>query len=220
MTEHPNTHPLESVTKLDWWKTAIANLGDLHLMYGANARTQAAAFGETYYDRIPAMVVDVVTSRQRSYDNRVLPLVQRFEQTPGADSLTALAYHGSNLPGLRTGEDQTIRMVADGLLRCGNHTSDRHALDSWCAQTVGLELAHNLDPYVGAVHGIGPALFAYLRMRAGADTIKVDVRVKNALRELGFQLPQNDTSVYLLAQLAARQTSQRLIELDQLLWFK
>lgn len=165
------------------------------------------------------MVVDVVTSRQRSYDNRVIPLVKEFERTPGADSLTALAKHGSNVTGLMTGEDDTIRQVAGGILECGNTTVDRTALDTWCQRTEGLELAHNLDPYVGAVHGIGPALFAYLRMRAGADTIKVDVRVKKALQQLGFELPATDTSIYLLAQLAAKHTNQRLIELDQLLWF-
>ena len=49
-----------------------------------------------------------------------------------------------------------------------------------------LKHAHGLDPIVGSVRGIGPALFAYMRMRCGADALKPDLRVRNALRSVGY----------------------------------
>ena len=53
----------------------------------------------------------------------------------------------------------------------------------WAHGVAGLEHAPGLDPVVGSVNGIGPALFAYLRMRSGADALKPDLRVARALRK-------------------------------------
>lgn len=206
-----------------WWAPAIERLQVLHRDHEDQARCDATELVNRYRNDIPTMVVDVVTSRQRRYASRVLPLLAQFKLSSGAsaESLEALSQHGSKLTGLRTGEDDTIRAVAAGLIQAGirfNAESDRHALDHWCKKTAGLEIAHNLDPYVGAVKGIGMALFCYLRLLAGANTIKVDVRVKSALRGLGFQLPESDTATYLLAAHIAAETAIDLPVLDQLLW--
>jgi len=220
----PSGPPLSVLMEQPWWAPAIAELARLNNFRGQEAAENASQFGDTYRDRVPAMVVDVVTSRQRRYSTRVVRLVERFTEEGGhaVVSLEALARHGSRLSGLRQGEDQTIRDVATGLLAAGRAVSapsDRVALNYWCDITEGLEIAHDLDPYVGSVKGIGMALFSYLRMRAGADSIKVDVRVKRALKSLGFRLPNSDTAVFLVARLAAQELGVSLIALDQLLWF-
>lgn len=221
---YPSDGPLSALTQQPWWAAAIGELARLNDSRGQQATANANLFIEAYKDRVPSMVVDVVTSRQRRYDSRVLQLVKRFDEEGGRATtcLESLAEDGSGLSGLRGGEDQTIRDVATGLLAAGRvagAASDRAALDAWCHMTQGLEIAHNLDPYVGSVKGIGMALFSYLRMRAGADSIKVDIRVKRSLRSLGFELPGNDTATFLLAELAARELGVSLLALDQLLWF-
>lgn len=71
---------------------------------------------------------------------------------------------------------------------------------------------------VGCVKGIGLALFAYMRMRSGADAIKPDIRVKKALRHLGFAVPDDDHAVLILAKAAAEEIRVSRLVLDQLLW--
>jgi hypothetical protein len=88
----------------------------------------------------------------------------------------------------------------------------------WADSVRGLEHAHRLDPVVGAVPGIGPALFAYLRMRCGADALKPDLRVAKALRRLGFTVPGDSHSIMVLARAAAAEINFSLLSLDQLLW--
>ena len=66
--------------------------------------------------------------------------------------------------------------------------------------------------------GIGPALFAYMRMRCGADALKPDLRVAAALRELGFGVPGDEHSILVIARAAAAELDVSLLVLDQLLW--
>jgi hypothetical protein len=85
---------------------------------------------------------------------------------------------------------------------------------------VSAQLAHatQLDPYVGAVGGIGHALFAYLRMRCGADALKPDLRVHRALVDLGFLLPRDEPALLVVnGAVAAKLRTSRLVS-DQLLW--
>jgi hypothetical protein len=67
----------------------------------------------------------------------------------------------------------------------------------WAQGVAGLEHAPGLDPVVGSVTGIGPALFAYLRMRSGANALKPDLRVARALRKLGFYVPVGEHAILL-----------------------
>jgi hypothetical protein len=71
----------------------------------------------------------------------------------------------------------------------------------------------------GSVTGIGPALFAYLRMRSGADALKPDLRVVRALRTLGFHVPVGEHAILVVARAAADETAISLLVLDQLLWW-
>src|SRR4051794_37304170 len=164
------------------WHDAVEKLATLRDEHGEQARTRLAELHDRYVNRRPAMIVDAVMSVQQDYEKVVLPLVERFEQTPAAGSFEALAkFEGvdktmfNNSPG-RT---QTIGAVASSLLRFGRERDldDENAARRWAEVTDGLEFAHEADPYVGNVKGIGPALMAYLRLLAGADTIKIDGRV-------------------------------------------
>jgi hypothetical protein len=116
----------------------------------------------------PRLVFDVVASRQRQYVPRVVPMVERFSATPAAASLGDLARLG--VPdgfGLRAGEAVTMQNAARGLLAfCDRHGHDEESgVRRWATHVAPFEHAHDLDPSVGSVDGIGPALFAYMRMR-------------------------------------------------------
>jgi hypothetical protein len=91
--------------------------------------------------------------------------------------------------GLRLGEGNTITAVASNLAAFADElgVSEDQACKQWADGVAGLEHAPGLDPVVGVVPGIGPALFAYLRMRSGSDALKPDLRVARGLRQLGFR---------------------------------
>jgi hypothetical protein len=167
-------------------------------------------------------VFDVVLSRRRKYLTVVRPLVERFAASPAAESLSALATapldDGYPFAGR---EADTIRIVAAGLVAYGQQRGldDEEAVRAWGMETGAVEFAHELDPYVGSVTGIGPALFAYMRMRAGADAIKIDSRVRGQLESRGFRLGASDASVLVLATACARSLGCTKLELDQLLWW-
>lgn len=65
--------------------------------------------------------------------------------------------------------------------------------------------------------GIGPALFAYLRMRCGADALKPDLRVHAALRGLGFEVENEVHTMLVVAHAVAVELEISRLTLDQLL---
>jgi hypothetical protein len=204
------------------WDDALGSLQGLYQSHGDGANTRAAEYASLYREHRAAMVFDAVASRQRRYVPRVLPLVAAFQQTPAAASLSSLAKLGPSNVSLVTGEGETMRDVAAGLLRFGadsGHGTDDAAVEAWATSVAPLEFAPALDPYVGAVKGIGIALFCYLRMRAGADALKPDVRVRKALGRLGFDIPDGEAALLVTASALAEELAVSRLVLDQLLWW-
>jgi hypothetical protein len=76
-----------------------------------------------------------------------------------------------------------------------------------------------LEPYVGSLSGIGPALLAYLRMLSGADALKQDSRVLKGLNHLGFEVPNDDHAILIVATAAAADLGVSRLVLDQLPWW-
>ena len=168
------------------------------------------------------MVFDVVSSRRRNYERRVKEMVRRWNDSVPEPTLHALVTTPPVAAdfGLKTEEPTTMHTVARNLLDFAHETglSEDEACRLWAQKVDQLQHAHTLDPVVGAVHGIGPALFAYMRMRCGANALKPDVRVTRALRGLGFRTPGDAHSVLTIAQGAAAEIGFDLLSLDQLLW--
>jgi hypothetical protein len=203
------------------WQAVVGKLKTLAEHRGANAHA-AEQYAAVYAGRRGSMVVDVVSSRQRRYDSRVLPLVHRWEAKHPVGTLEALADDPPDAAtyGLLHSEPTTMRTVARNLLDLASslNVDEDGVCIRWAAGVQGLEHAHTLDPVVGAVLGIGPALFAYMRMRCGADALKADLRVAMGLRELGFTFPGDVHSIMVLARAAATEIDFDLLALDQLLW--
>lgn len=211
-----------SVEDLPWWNRGISGLSDLYERHGPEARQRAVEHAERYAGRRAEMVFDVVASRQRRYTQRVVPMVEKFAVTPAATDLRSLAEAGPGEGhGLREGEGQTMQAVAAGLLRyLALHDVDEDAgLRLWATEAAPFEHAPKLEPFVGSVKGMGPALLAYLRMRCGADAIKPDLRVRASLNRLGFEVPRDEHSILVVARHASHTLGLPLLVLDQLLWW-
>lgn len=179
------------------------------------------AYSAVYSARRAAMVFDVVASRQRDYLRKVRALVADFERRPAAADLAALASNGPGLGlSLMPQEAITVKLVAAGLHQyCEERElDDDHGVAHWAASTEPLRFAPRLDSYVGSVSGIGVALFAYLRMRSGADAIKPDLRVRRSLNRMGFNVPPGENALLLLAEGAAEELGVARLALDQVLW--
>lgn len=213
---------LTVLRKREGWPEAVAKLKDLAEQKGDDARGSAKDYANVYEGRRGAMVFDVIASRQRKYKSRVLPLVSQWEANVSASTLSAMASTPPKAEdfGLMSGEPTTMRTVAANLLEIAEDSglSDNDACRLWADGVDGLQHAHNLDPVVGSVSGIGPALFAYMRMRCGASALKPDVRVTKTLRGLGFTTPGDPHSIITIAQAAAAEIGLDLLSLDQLLW--
>lgn len=204
------------------WRAAVEALRAALATGGDRARRAAAGYSEVYAGRRGGMVFDVVASRQRNYKGRVLPLVERWSDAVGEPSLAQMASQPPRAAdfGLLRTEPDTMRTVAANLMTFSSdlRLSEDEGCRTWAEGVQGLEHAHDLDPVVGGVPGIGPALFAYMRMRSGGNTLKPDVRVAKALRRLGFRLPGDVHSILVTARAAATEIDVDMLTLDQLLW--
>lgn len=204
------------------WSEAVERLRDLAVSRGDGLQRAAEAYGEVYHGRRGAMVFDVVVSRQRKYQSVVLPRVEKWAAAVGEPSLAKLAQGEVEAKqfGLQRTEPVTLKTVATNLLAfCrAEGLSEDEGCRAWADGVQGLEHAPKLDPIVGGVSGIGPALFTYMRMRCGADALKPDLRVAGSLRELGFDVPGDEHSVLVVARAAAAELDVSLLVLDQLLW--
>ena len=192
----------------------------------AVATQLAATYARRYNNRRGAMVVDVVASAARNYDRVEQTIVPGFERLAHSKpTLEALAKSDPaqlKTLGLRANEPNTMIEVAKGLMRFGserNITGDDAICLAWAEYAEEWRRTPKLDPYVG-VKGIGIALYAYLRMRSGADAIKPDVWVARLLMEYGATIrdPKDALEVMQCAEQVALAAGISRLTLDQMLW--
>ena len=214
-------HPaLAGLRRHPRWEPGIALLHGLWQAHGKAARVAAADYAGRYDGRRGLMVVDVVMSANRSYA-RVGREVQKYAGT-GVATLREVVDSppARSLLGMKHSEPATVLRVAEALLALAGPDGDEdEGCRRWAEETAGMEHAFRADPHVGAVSGIGLALFCYLRMRSGADGIKPDGRVRQALTALGLPATRDPHAILAVAQCAATEIGVADLELDQLLWF-
>ena len=200
----------------------MARLRRLYAQGGAAAQKEAAQYGQKYAGQRGAMVVDVVASRRRNYLSKVRHIVNAWREEAREPTLAWLAANppdGARL-GLMASEPETMRQVAENLVAFASsrRLDEDTGCRTWAEEVDGLEHAHRLDPVVGGVSGIGPALFADMRMRCGAKALKPDARVGRELCRLGFEVPAGEHAILVVAKAAAELAVDMLV-LDQLLWW-
>jgi len=192
----------------------------------ALAKQLAATYASRYNNRRGAMVADVVASAARNYDRVEQIIVPGFERLAhDKPTLNALAQADPaqlKALGLRANEPNTMIEVAKGLIRFGsaqNITGDDAICRAWGEYAEQWRRTPKLDPYVG-VKGIGIALYAYLRMRSGADAIKPDVWIARLLQQYGAAIrdPKDALEVMECAEQVALAAKISRLTLDQMLW--
>jgi hypothetical protein len=177
----------------------------------------------TYAGKRGAMVVDVITSRQRQYSTRVVKIVRDWADSVPEATLKELAANplDKKLFGLREGESESITNVAKGLLKFGvDFGIDDEDLicEIWATAVEEFRFAPKLDPYVGHVDGMGIALFAYLRKLSGEEAIKPDLRVRQRLQSIGFDVPEGRQALMLLCEILADELGIPRSSFDSYLW--
>jgi hypothetical protein len=197
------------------WNYAVEQVKRV-LVSDKDVKKKAQDYGLIYKNRRGLMVVDVVASRQRKYLEYVVPkLLPQYEAKAADLSLLSLAKKAPIWMPLRTGEAKVMQSVAKVLLDFGNRGRIKDENDI-CLAWAEDSSAHSdiLD-----IKGIGPALLQYLRMRSGADSVKIDVRVMEELKNLRLPVDwfTSDGLLQICTELA-REASCSLVELDQVLW--
>jgi hypothetical protein len=179
-------------------------------------KKKAQEYGLIYKNRRGLMVVDVVASKRRKYLEYVVPkLLPQYEAKAVDLSLLSLSKKAPTWMPLLTGEAKVMQSVAKVFLEYGNRSGikDENAI---CLAWAEDPSAHSdiLD-----IKGIGPALFQYLRMRSGADSLNIDVRVKEELKNLRLPIEwfTPDGLLQICSELA-KEAGCSLLELDQVLW--
>ncbi len=204
------------------WSGLVGNLKAIAEVHGGAASVRANGYGQVYDGARGAMVIDVVMSRQRSYEKRIVPAVRPFREQGLKLRQLVDSPPGRALLGLRAEEQETMVAVADNLLafaRDEGIDNEDEACRVWAERTAGISHAFRCEERVGAVKGIGLALFCYLRMRCGGDSVKPDGRVRESLRRLGFPCPNDPHVCLAVAQGAALELGTTELWLDQLLWW-
>jgi hypothetical protein len=211
-------------------RSQVQKVAESLLEYPAVSVDLATKLAKQYYGRYAerrgSMVVDVVASAWRNYDRVEKHIVPAFEKSVRTPDLKSLAKEIPNIPGLRGGEAMAMQAAAAGLLRFAKEkrpatlNNDEKIVKAWAKYAEPFRFETKSEPYVGSVKKIGPALFAYLRMRAGADAIKADVWVARVLEEHGatFKKATDVIEVTRYAEAVAEAMGVSRLVLDQMLW--
>jgi hypothetical protein len=197
------------------WNYAVEQVKRV-LVSDKDVKKKAQDYGLIYKNRRGLMVVDVVASRQRKYLEYVVPkLLPQYEAKAADLSLLSLAKKAPIWMPLRTGEAKVMQSVAKVLLDFGSRGGIEDENDI-CLAWAEDSSAHS---FILDIKGIGPALLQYLRMRSGADSVKIDIRVIEELKNL--RLPVEwftpDGLLQICTELA-KEAVCSLVELDQVLW--
>ncbi len=162
------------------------------------------------------MVVDVVASRQRKYEEYVKPkLLPTYVERAEDLSLASLADKAPTWMKLRVGEALVMKQVAQHIVEYSKSisgTGEDELCRAWAEDKA-------YSSQVLEIKGIGPALYQYLRMLCGADSLKSDLRVKRGLQKLGLPIHWfSDEGVLELCMVLANEIGCTLVELDQCLY--
>ena len=176
------------------------------------------------------LVVDAAfSSTGLDYKEVVKPAAERFHQefvesgnVSSLADLRSLQDNSEYAEKFGAGRPELVWKIAEALLENTNDTTDDlSVLQSW---------AENADPQdrddpIRDLNGIGLATFQYLRMIAGANTVKPDIQVERFIEELDTAVPAFDleteskTDVLESCRWLADNSEYTLIEIDQIAWW-
>ena len=105
------------------WRGSVEKLRDLDREHGGDARDRALNYAAVYSGARGAMIVDVVASRQRRYQSRVMQIVSDWKNANAEHTIAWLADHRPEREdyGLADNEVDTIQEVAKRLCSFAAH---------------------------------------------------------------------------------------------------
>lgn len=192
-----------------------------------------------YGGRAPLIIVDTVFSLRRRYLPMVRNVLRSFYQEFPEKDLGRLAKCNPSwlcrkfTPNLSSNPNHSFsnisrwRNVVEIAKRfVENYGDDINAIHEWAKNDKwarnAILLTYWGDAIVKGLKGIGISAIQYLRMQAGVDTIKPDIRVKEALSDLGIKYRsdyRNDSEVVQLCENLAKELGIKPKEFDFILWY-
>lgn len=177
------------------------------------------------------LIVDAAGSATGlNYANIVKPNVEEFRRefvetgkVQSLADLVKLADDPEFEEQFTIGRPNVVYDVAQNLLeKYDSEREDLEILRDW-AETADPE-SYRSDP-VGEVNGVGLATFQYLRMLAGAETVKPDIQVRRFVEELegeyGWEDLEMEKPIDLIdsCRWLAEHSSYSVLEIDQIAWW-
>ena len=140
-------------TEIPNWKSAVTKIKNI-LISNPNLGIKANLFGDIYKGKRGLMVVDVVCSRQRNYDKRLLAdLLPQYESRAKDLSLKSLSMSAPTYLKIMKAEPLTMQLVAQKIMDFGLKNSlvnEDEICNLWArSDTYWLMLE---------INGIGPVL--------------------------------------------------------------
>ena len=184
-------------------------------------RFEESSFG---YDNPAYICIDAVLSIRRQYFAFVVPRIDYFkENNSDIDSLISLlslieekGYKGFQKVWNYNHPERVE--ILENLIRQflaynekNNYQDELKAMKNWALST-----SPNDYRYFG-VPGIGMATFQYLRMLCGAQTVKPDVHIKNAIN-LALDRQVSDIEAIVFIELASQELDLPTSVLDHNIW--
>jgi len=185
---------------------------------------------ERYGGRAPLIIVDTIFSLRRKYLPMVRNVLRSFYQEFPEKDLGRLAkcnplwlcrkftpnssIGDQNHPLSDISRWQNVVEIVKRFLE--NYGDDIDAIHKW-ATNVNL-CSYQNDPIAKGLRGIGISAIQYLRMQAGVDTVKPEIRVKKVLSDLHVPY-RDDLELVELCKKLAMELEIRPIEFDFILWY-
>lgn len=166
----------------------------------------------------------------QSYVDGIHPTLERFRETfvetDRVDSLADLADldpEDEDLVEAFGAQRKRTVLQAIAAEIASTDEDDLPALTDWAATAD--HYAYKDDP-IGAISGVGPATFQYLRILAGIPVAKPDPQLEALVTEVGETLESGPlvdaTGLYAIAaaEWLSLETSYTMLEIDQLAWWR
>lgn len=194
----------------------------------------AAAFREhrrwTGDDPRLSLAEAAASTTGQSFLGGIKPTVERFREafvdSGRADSIAAVAaleLEDDDLVGAFGAQRKRhVLLEAAAVLAARPEDDDREALTEWASRAD--HYRYDDDP-IGAISGVGPGTFQYLRQLAGVDTIRPDPTVGRLLEAVDDDLESSpiDTATGLRTiasgEWLAFESSYTPLEIDRLAWW-
>ena len=166
----------------------------------------------------------------QSFGGGVLPSVERFrdafvdtDRVTSFEDLAAIGLENEDLvAAFGAQRKRHVLVESAAILADRPEERDLAALQAWAATADHYRYE---DDRIGAISGVGPASFQYLRQLAGADTVRPDSEIRTLIDEIASELEQSplSTSTALRtiasAEWLAYETSYTPLEIDRLAWW-